>query len=93
MGGPKNTVILWGDWKEKHQSNGSNNMKYHAPTANAALRRAFMRHGYRIWFVAEPLTSKRCFGCCGQGECATFREVRTFFAHNVVADTPSVIVQ
>lgn len=54
-GSPKNTVILMGDFSQKHQ------MKFCEPTKGKSIRKLFKDAGYQLNLVQEYNTSKRLF--------------------------------
>jgi hypothetical protein len=54
-GSPENTVILMGDFSQKHQ------MKFCEPTKGKSIRKLFTDAGYQLNLVQEYNTSKRLF--------------------------------
>jgi hypothetical protein len=55
FGGPKNTVVLMGDWST------NTTMKYQEPTKGKSTRRLFRNRGYDLFLVNEYNTSRRLY--------------------------------
>jgi hypothetical protein len=55
FGGPKNTVILMGDFSRK------SSMKYREPTKGKSIIKLFKNHGYQLYLVNEYNTSCRLY--------------------------------
>ena len=68
FGKPKDVVIGFGDWEQKHQ------MKYKEPTKGKGFRKLFRKAGYQVYLVNEYRTSCRCYDC--EGECVKFKKCK-----------------
>jgi hypothetical protein len=56
FGSPENTIILMGDFSQKHQ------MKFCEPTKGKSIRKLFKDKGYQLNLVQEYNTSKKLYG-------------------------------